>query len=350
MNYLSPFHILPKGFEAKGLIDKKTLKQARKVVLAEFELQGKATIFINEQEYDKDGILKFFETLEQDTNIAFHVIIFKNKSLLNFLEKGNIKSYSAAVDFIQTESNTENFIRFIASYFCNQYNELLFNALRNNNNDDLFILLEKSFPLEKQDEAAAYQSSYRWYHQKLRAIETIEKQLEGGEFVPSSQVHELIAPTFIHNFNQMPMYFFDIRDKFAFKLYEIVVLLNNKYQRTELARSVLDVGILLTAEERTHQYFVAAEKIIAPNKKNKGVFNWIWLFIIVQVLLVFGKIATCNNTSNSSSYEPVWEKVPQDLYLSPKDDSIFQPILKDYSEDIRRLDSVLQEYKKLKTE
>ena len=56
--------------------------------------------FIHEKEYDKDGVLKFFEALEKDVNFEFHRIIFQNKPLLSFLEKGDSKSYHAAVDTV----------------------------------------------------------------------------------------------------------------------------------------------------------------------------------------------------------------------------------------------------------
>lgn len=315
MNYLSPFHILPDGFEAKGLIDKKSLKQARKVLFAEFELQGKTTIFINEQEYDKDAILKFFERLEKDNNLAFHALIFQHKPLLHFLEKGLIKYYPAARAFITAKKypNADQFILFIAPYVAKHYNQLLLQSLRQNNYDDLFQLVNNEFPLPSQYQSTAYQSAYRWYHQKQRDVEAIEQDLADGEFVSGTRIYELIEPGFIHNFNQMPLYFFEIRDKYAFKLYEIIVLLNNKYKRTELARSILDAGILLDVDHRTHEYFTNADGVIDKKTKKTKRKSWLWLYVILQLVFIIFRISTCNNSSSSFDYKKNHLHIPNNF-------------------------------------
>lgn len=343
MNYLSPFHILPDGFEVGSSVDKNTLKQARKVILAEFELQGDTTIFINEREYDKDSILKFFSDLEKDTNLQFHSIIFQNKSLLNFLEKGNIEDYRATANFIVTKAypKQEAFTQFIAPYFVHHYNQLLFNTLRHGNNSDLFLLTEDKFPLPSQYESTAYQAAYRWFHQKQREVKDVEQALIDGDFVSGSQIYELIDPNFINNFNQMPLYFFEIRDRYAFKLYELVVLLNNKYNRTELARSVLDAGILLNVDDRTHEYFVKADGIVDKTKTKTKRSNWIWVYLVAQVLLVAVRFSTCNNSSSSSS---LYDYRFPDTYnsgYSLSQDSIFNSNLTDeMSKDLEKLDSI----------
>ena len=346
MNYLSPFHILPKGFENKAILDKKTLKQARKVLLTEFELQGQTTIFINEQEFDKDAILKFFDKLEKDTNLEFHATIFQNKSLLRFLEKGLVDDYEVAAKFIATNdySNPEQFRQFIASYFITNYNNLLYNALRTNNKDELFPLIEIPFPFSAQYESSAYQSSYRWYHQQLRQAEEIEKSLEDGQFVSSKQVYELIDPAFIHNFNQLPHYFYDIRDKYAFKLYELIVLLNNKYKRTELARALLDAGILLDVDDYTHKYFVNADEIIDKKTKKKKSLNWLWIYLVAQLIFILFKISTCDNSSTSPNYE--FNSIPSNFYVPNSLDSMLNNSSTNSFYNLEELDSMIKEIKK----
>jgi hypothetical protein len=352
MNYLSPFYILPEVFAEGREIDKSTLKQARKVLMAEFELQGQATIFIHEKEYDKDGVLKFFEDLEKDTNFEFHRLIFHDKPLLKFLEKGDIKSYKSTVNtiFEIKEKNDFNFISFIAPYFIFHYNELLYNALRNNSQYDLFILLNEKFPFSAEYEAAAYQLTYRWYHQKLREVEAIEQELLQKEFVSGSRIYALIEPSFMMNFNKMSKYFFDVRDKYAFKLYEIIVLLNNEFKRTELARAVLDEGIKLNVDDRTHRYYVEADKVVdkkeAPNKR----YNWLIFYLIAQVLLVLTRFSTCNTPSRPTydfpinTYQPEFDSPFEDtsFYASPFKNSVTL-------EELEKLDSMIKALEKYKS-
>jgi hypothetical protein len=342
MNYLSPFYILPKEFAEGREIDKNTLKKARKVLMAEFELQGQTTIFITEKEYDKDGVLKFFEALEKDVNFEFHRLIFQDKPLLSFLEKGNIKSYKSAAKtiFEKKEENDFNFISFIAPYFTFHYNKLLYNILRNNSQHDLLILLYENFPLFLEYEAAAYQLTYRWYHQRLREVEAVEKALLNKGFVPGKEIYDLIAPSFMMNFNKMPIYFFDIRDKYAFKLYEIIVLLNNEFKRTELARAILDEGIKLDVDDRTHRYYVEADKLVEQKEVPKSRYNWLIFYIIAQVLFFMLKIGTCNNSSTPTyDFSPIEMYQPKFEYTAPED-STFHKLLEDNRQELINLDSV----------
>jgi plasmid maintenance system killer protein len=341
--------VLPEEFTEGREIDKNTLKQARKVLMAEFELQGQATIFIHEREYDKDGVLKFFENLETDANFEFHRFIFQDKPLLRFLEKGDIESYTAAVNTIidQKEKNDLAFISFIAPYVNFYYNKLLYNALRNNLQNDLSILLNQNFPLSTEYEAAAYQLAYRWYHQKMREVETIEQELLRKEFVAGSRIYALVEPSFIVNFNRMSMYFFDIRDKYAFKLYEIVVLLNNEYKRTELARSVLDEGIKLNVDEQTHHYYVQADKVIEQKEAPKNRYNWLVFYVIAQILFVLIRVSTCNTPSRPTYDFPIETHQPKfnhtfddtSFYVSP-----FKNLVD--LEELEKLDSMVKALEK----
>lgn len=336
MKYLSPFHILPKDFEKKVVLDKKTLKQARKIVLAEFELQGQTTIFINDQEFDKNAVLRFFDNLEKDTNLELHSIIFKEKYLLHFLEKSDIEDYPKVANFIASKNypNPQKFQQFVAPYFTTVYNDLLYNALRINDKDKLFLLIEQPFPLATEYESSAYQSSYRWFHQRLLRVEELEKALKEGEFVSSKDVYELIDPSFIQIFNELPAYFSIIRDKYAFKLYELIVLLNNKYKRVELARDVLDAGKLLKADDFTKQYYSNADKVIDKKTKRKSRFNWLWIYIIAQLIFIFFRIGKCNQSS-SPSYNYEFKPIPQELYVPD-----FNEILKEENvESLQRLDN-----------
>ncbi len=301
MKYLSPFYILPEGFEIGSLNDKKSLKKARKLVLAEFELLGKTTIIVNGQELDKNAVLNYFEALEKDSNLNFHIEIFQNKPLLSFLENGLIKDYQAATNSIlnyqyQQEENN-SFIDFVAPYITSHFSDLFTKAIRQKDLKTFDILIEKEFPLPQKYEVNAYQSVYRWYHSKLRNVEQIEASLHQRKFISSKDIKALIDRNFINIFNRLPMYFHNVRDRYAFQLYQIVVVLNNDLKRISLAREIVDVGLHIKADYSTLQYFKEANKVIDHDVKQEGKFNWIWLFLIFQGIMIISRIATCNNAS-----------------------------------------------------
>ena len=349
LNYLSPFHILPDGIEIENLSNKKILKRARKLVLAEFELQNTTTIIINNQTFDKDAVLKYFEALEKDLNLNFHAIIFNNKALLSFLETTNIKRYEEAIAVIKPQeyqSNNDAFISFIAPYFTHNFNELFSKAIKQNDKLILDVLLKEDFPLPQKYEVDAYRSAYRWYHSKLRNAEEIEGLLNQKKFVNSESIHELIDLTFIETFNQLPTYFYNVRDEYAFQLYEIVFVLNNELKRVSLARSIVDAGLQFDVEYSTMQYFEAASKVIESDNKKGGKYNWISLYVIFQAILIIFRVATCNDSSSSNNYN---FDNSDFKYVLPKpfEDSVFKEnnvrmLDKQFKGNRRKLDSLIK--------
>jgi hypothetical protein len=317
MKYTSPFHILPEGFSVGDLASKSVLKQARKRLLAEFELLGTSTIFINEQAFDKDTVLKFFDKLETDANLDLHAQIFQFKPLLSFLEKENVTEYAQVCNFLEEQKSKENtrLLDFISPYFAEVFDKVFFEAVRKRFYLERF--LDVAFPLDNAYESRAYQSTYRWFYSKINEVKDIENDLKSNVFVQSSRVYEMINPSVLDTFNKMPQYFFNSRDLFAFRLYEVVVLLNNKYERTELAREVIDAGLKLEVTERTKRYFTEADKIVEKKKKGKW-REWVIPFFILQFILAIIRWDGCESSRPLNYQDFPSYTIPDSFYLKLK--------------------------------
>lgn len=93
MAYSSPLHLLesldlnPEELSAEGIT------RVRKKLLADFNLSGQVTLKIKDKEYSKDEILKTIDKLKEVDNLSFHLEIFNNKKILNWIEKPNSNDF-----------------------------------------------------------------------------------------------------------------------------------------------------------------------------------------------------------------------------------------------------------------
>ncbi len=55
-------------------------------MLAELELNDGNSILVNGKEVSKNDIIRFFDDLQQSTDLSYHVAVYRDKVLLKFLE------------------------------------------------------------------------------------------------------------------------------------------------------------------------------------------------------------------------------------------------------------------------
>ena len=86
MQYKNPLHIIrDKDLSSAS---PENLKRWRKELMLRFNLGGDTTIVVNGKEYDKQGVLEAFESIQGD--LSLHAQILAEPALLDFLEEGKI--------------------------------------------------------------------------------------------------------------------------------------------------------------------------------------------------------------------------------------------------------------------
>lgn len=92
MSYQSPVALLrPEQIENFSPAD---LKKIRSELLLQFQFSSDPSVMIQERPYVKDDVLQLMEEFQE--NPELHLYIFKNKSLLHFLENGDVVFFNEA--------------------------------------------------------------------------------------------------------------------------------------------------------------------------------------------------------------------------------------------------------------
>ena len=78
-------------------------KSVKKEILLQFQLEEGITINLNGRDLDKNAILKIFESLDEDAQL--HAAIYQQKSLLRFLEEGELGFFDHQINFDKLKSS-----------------------------------------------------------------------------------------------------------------------------------------------------------------------------------------------------------------------------------------------------
>ena len=129
MYYLNPItllsHFLP---HTGGAWSAQHLKQAQKVILAEFELRGTVTVEVAGREWDKDSILKVLEEFADEKRRIHYQKIMEFPSLEDFLSHGTLTFFQDKN--AQMLFQDPAFSAFVMPYFAPQYQKKLLTALQ----------------------------------------------------------------------------------------------------------------------------------------------------------------------------------------------------------------------------
>ncbi len=250
MNYINPFHILSSHVRDGEKIDKALLKRVKKRLLSEFELMDSATIFIGDNEFDKNAILQFFDKMEKDQSLQEHWKIYQNKPLLEFLEKGDL-TFFKRTNAIEEIANDEKLFHYIAPYLVEQFNDELYDAVRKMDIRQTRLLSKSIQALNDKQETNAYQKTYRYLRGRIQDLKlTVEDAKRPKERVLDSEVDNFLHPSFMTVFNLLAdHYFARIRNEYAMQLESLAVSLHNTSRRTDMAIECLEAGLELNIDE-----------------------------------------------------------------------------------------------------
>lgn len=124
MHFLNPISLLSEFLpEWSDGLSPEQIKQARKVILAELELQQAVTLMVNGQEWDKDSILKGLEQLGDKAVYSHYHRIHASPALEAFLLKGDTAFFFGKN--AHTPFEEADFVKFVMPYFAPRYQKAL---------------------------------------------------------------------------------------------------------------------------------------------------------------------------------------------------------------------------------
>ncbi|MEZ4956430.1 MAG: hypothetical protein R2825_22925 [Saprospiraceae bacterium] len=203
MKYHSPLHI----FDGKNISfeDANSLKKLRQEMLLQFDLQQQTTIKINGAEYDKAAILSFFEELKTDGE--FHWRVYKNKDLLNFLEKGDFQFFSNSNNWKELEDPA--FQAWVAPYFIEKLSESIYKCAEEKgfrSMNRLHTLNKSGFPMSDEIKDQVYAKAFSFLNKTVAAamLAAINPFIENSDRVFKKEIHEYLQPHYFNALKALP--------------------------------------------------------------------------------------------------------------------------------------------------
>jgi len=250
MKYTNPIVLLdlPDPF-SPSIITPSFLRQEKKRLLAEFELEEATVIEVGDREMDKDGVLSLFEELENDELRQHHLRIFMEPGLMEFLEDASLEYfYNGGISKLPAHS--DEFLTFIGPYFAQSFNARLFNAFRQKDFEEVEAMCRYSLPLSAIHKAVGYQDTYRQLHADIKDLENYAEDLQQGH-QPDGRIQEFGDELMIDTLNKLPEYFKSSLDSYALGLESLAINIYNDHQRVQLSIFLLRQALKLNISPDT---------------------------------------------------------------------------------------------------
>jgi hypothetical protein len=167
--YISPFTLM--SWAKDELPAREDILSARQQRLSELESSGEIVIYIQDRQYSKDGIIKAFDNILQDTFMHYHLPVWKDRKLLEFLETG---VYPADTGFSsQAIYSDAGFRQWLAPYCAAAFALALEQAIENDRAGDIARLLRKEIQPGAGYEAVAWEPVRKQMVKAASYLETL---------------------------------------------------------------------------------------------------------------------------------------------------------------------------------
>lgn len=229
MTYTNPLGIFTTDQLEK--LSESNLKSLKKEILLHFQLSDDPTIERNGVQYDKNQILSIFDDLQQNLNV--HLNIFENKTLLSFLQNGELDFFDnkEVIDKVQRDYLYREKIDKHISEQLNHVTAKLVNNVTPESPKKLASILAYSKNMSNNLKDKAYNKAYL---ESKTHVDQLRKTYP-SPFVASSmlivqpKLDELIDPTFYDCFKHLPGAFQDIGFTYGVWCHNDIV--NKAFQR-----------------------------------------------------------------------------------------------------------------------
>ena len=332
MQYISPFHFLPEDIIQSNLIDSSQIKLIRKKIMAEIDLSETQSIIINDRELTKFDIINLFDSLNDAQLLISHFYIYKNKPILDFLEKGiftqNINAFQYPI------LNNEMAINLISPYYKEVSIDLLNNAIAQKDVATIKNFFAITHFLNNEDTFELFEYVTKKLHVLCNCFNEMQLKMAANEKVTLDDFNNLDLNKIIVLLNSLPDDFDKLREDVAFDLNALGCdFINNSYN--DLAESLFGRAISLKSSDHIQSYFKSNlataqnnSRILSSKSSNKKSSSsntgYPIIFIVIVILRIIFAVSKCSSSSeytptvNYINYPAKQEEIIPD-YLEKKD-------------------------------
>ncbi len=330
MKYTSPLHLLPERNTAD--LSSSELKRWKQELLLQFDLHQSATITVKDQEYDKNSILEAFELLKDSPE--YHLRLYKNKPLLDFIEKQYIDFFDNAANW--ADWYDQGYRRWLGQWFIPVYSGMIYEQVAEKDWDSVDMLrnlYQSDFQLPTEWADMAYEKSHSHLGYFVKEAEATLDEDALNEREPIAlkpEVHNYVNALYANLLSILPDYFTGIRNDYGDFAHNVIATV---FYKERLFKSI-DKKTLKTVEEaakiniqiRDNEY---SKKLLSDLRKYRreedsggryykrkstqesGRGIW-WVFVLIFFAFrILMNLDSCTDTNSYSTQEYQFTETPK---------------------------------------
>jgi hypothetical protein len=246
------------------------------------------TVHIGSSTLLKKEVVRLLNELDNATIRAYHIAIFENKKLLKFLEYGHLNFFKSDARSLLPQDS--DFLTFIAPYFGYQYGETLLQAIKTQDKDTLTLLASTPLPMTGDFEEQCYKHANLYVESTINELKDLQAKEELSHLSERELLSYLPNRT-IELYNMLPDYFYAARNLIGNEVYQLSVVLNQNFGRSDGANAMLKQGLKLKLDDTVRQNL---ESMLQKFNVRATAPSFIWIGILAILLLFLIKYIEIN--------------------------------------------------------
>jgi hypothetical protein len=245
--YLSPYRIFELSPDASAL---QIEHQRGRLLVQLMNHTAQEEVYLNGHKMTKDRALGLLGELSEETTRAYHLKIYNNKKLLNFLEYGHLNYFRTQQPM--GVSKEGGFYQFVAPYFADQYSETLMQAIKTQDTETLRLLSKSSLPIIADFEDQCYRHANRYVQDTINTLKSLQKDAKVNQ-LSEHQLMAYLPNKTIELYNMLPDYFYVARNLIGNEVYQAALVIAQRFGRSDGATVLLKQGLKLRLDKTVRQ-------------------------------------------------------------------------------------------------
>lgn len=317
--YISPFEMLQiEDVTAAEGLDVKATQRAKKLLKHDLDLNDGKVGWLGDYSLDLSRALAVVDELDDEAKRRYHVAIFRNKPLLNFLTRGDIRHFlysdeyfpQTTLDLLDKEPE---FLTFLSKPFARQYNFILTRAIERRLLPVVEVLFDGRRWIEPKDVDTCFEGAFDRISKMVELLRT--KANIGSRKVDFQKVEDFLREhSFPELFNLLPTHFASYQKDVVAKIHSLAIDCATEHGDIELSKGILSLCKRFTSRsvaltKRLEEDFKIIEKMIIEKRIIEDrqhsfaavvhQFGWMIVPLIIGIIVIALNVTSTKTTPDA---------------------------------------------------
>lgn len=246
-DFISPFEILQiKDVTAVEALDAKAIKKAKDRLKSELDLNDGKVGWLGDNPLEWARAISVIDELDDDAKRRYHVAIFRNKPLLNFLTRGDIEHFLYSDGYFPCDTEEllhrePGFRTFLSEPFSKQYNRVLTLAIEQRRLPVVEVLFDGRRWVEPEDEDLCFDGASKQVGDIVEAMRS--KARDGcSRKVSLREIEDFLREHSLpEHFNLLPVHFARHQGDIVAEIRNLAISCFNQHGDPVLSKGVLSL-------------------------------------------------------------------------------------------------------------